>query len=691
MRWGYYMEKSNTEMSKKEEILAEAENIIKETAQNKVEEIKENISTPPENQITEKENILEEENDIIPLVKSNEEQTEIPTISPQKNTIPSKNVTPIEKNNLQKNSIEKPRHELQKNEKIEQKNDIKKDTEKKSRKEKSKKGKKRFIVFILVTLILALVVLSFIFGFVTSKSDKIISGVSINGVNVSNLTKVEAIKKLETNYTPNITDEITLKHGDYTKSIKPTDIDAIINVKDSVDEAYKLGRSENNIFANNFKVISTFIHKEDIPAITSYNNEKLTEIIKVINDEIPDKVINASYKFENENLIIENGSSGYKVNEDELKNLILNSINSNVKLIEIPVEKVEADKADVESIYNEVHKEPADASFKKDPYEIIKEEDGIDFAITLDEAKQLALTDEKTFTIPLKITKPSVTVKSLPQEAFPDLLGTYTTNYASSSANRATNVSLATQAINGTVLMPGEVFSYNGTVGQRTAARGYKEAGVYSNGQVTTGIGGGICQVSSTLYNATLLSNLEIVARTNHMFNPGYVPAGQDATVSWGGPDFQFKNNRSYPIRIVSSASGGILTVSVYGLKTDDDYDIKVQSYVVGSIPFSTEYQDDGSLPSGSTKVLQSGSNGTRSTTYKIFYKNGAEVSRSVVSNDTYNPHNQIVARGTAAAPTPTPTPEPTPTPAPQPSQETPTSTDSGNSVSIGDGIEISY
>lgn len=111
--------------------------------------------------------------------------------------------------------------------------------------------------------------------------------------------------------------------------------------------------------------------------------------------------------------------------------------------------------------------------------------------------------------------------------------------------------------------MPGQSFSYNQTVGKRTIAAGFKVAGVYANGEVTEGVGGGICQVSSTLYNSVLLSNLEVVERHNHSFNPGYVPAGQDATVSWGGPDFKFKNNRSYPVRIVASVSGGTITVQI--------------------------------------------------------------------------------------------------------------------------------
>lgn len=664
------MEEQNTQIQKDSKVLPESEATEKKVVQANSEGVKEFLNEQKEGRTI----TTREQDDIVPLVK-NKEKTAVATLEkPFPPTTPKvEKQSSVAQSSVLKEKksipVTEPKKEPQKQEKTESPKQQKVKT-------KEKKGKKGLLFFILFLIIIA-GILSFIFGFITSQSDKIISGISVNGIDVSNLTKSEAVKKLENNYSKNITDDIVLKYGEYSKNINPEDIDALINIEDSVNAAYQIGRSENNIFANNFKVIITFFNKENVPAITSYDEAKLNTVIDAINDEIPGKVIKTSYRIEGENLIVEAGSSGLKVKSDELKSLILNSIVSNEKTVEIPVEHVEAEKPDIEAIYKEVHKDPVDASFKKDPYEIIKEEDGIDFAISMEEARQIASTDEKTFTIPLKITQPAITVKDLPEEAFPDLLGTYTTNFSSSSANRANNVRLAAQAINGVVLLPGESFSYNATVGQRTAARGYKEAGVYANGQVTTGIGGGICQVSSTLYNATLLADLEIVARSNHMFNPGYVPAGQDATVSWGGPDFQFKNTRSLPIRISTSSDGGILTVSIHGSKAGDEYDeIKVQSYVTGSIPFSTEYQDNASMEAGETRVIQGGSNGCRSATYKIYYKDGVEISKELVSNDTYNPHNQIVARGTA---TPVPAPDSTPAPTSDQSQDNVVSTDTAD------------
>ena len=195
--------------------------------------------------------------------------------------------------------------------------------------------------------------------------------------------------------------------------------------------------------------------------------------------------------------------------------------------------------------------------------------------------------------------------------------------------------------------MPGETFSFNQTVGQRTKAAGFKEATAYSNGQVVQEVGGGICQVSSTLYNAVLYANLEIVERTNHGFKPSYVKPGLDATVSWGGPDFKFKNNRNYPVRIKTDTSGKVLKIYIYGLKTDNDYTVTLDAQYVSTVYYETIYQKDSSLGSGESKVIQSGSNGCKTATYKYLYDaNGTLIASECISRDTYNPHNKIIAVG---------------------------------------------
>ena len=160
-------------------------------------------------------------------------------------------------------------------------------------------------------------------------------------------------------------------------------------------------------------------------------------------------------------------------------------------------------------------------------------------------------------------------------------------------------------------------------------------------------LGGGICQISSTLYDAVVYANLEIVERHNHGFLTSYVGAGKDATVVYGSLDFKFKNTRKYPITIKASASNGIAKIEIYGIKEENEYDVEIVTTILNTIPFSIKYEDDASLPQGTEKVTQGGMNGCRSITYKILKQNGKEVSRKILSTDTYSAMNKIITRGT--------------------------------------------
>lgn len=362
-----------------------------------------------------------------------------------------------------------------------------------------------------------------------------------------------------------------------------------------------------------------------------------------------DRLIEPSYYVQDNQLILVKGKDGVVVNRNQLKTEItylINNLHCKTDNIDIPVMAKTCSKLDLNKIHEEIYSAPKDAYYTTNPYVVYPHVDGVDFAISMEEASNLFMASEETCSIPLKVLSPRVTTNQIGTEAFPNLLGSYSTTFSTKNTNRTTNIRLATNKINGIVIMPGETFSYNQTVGKRTAAAGFKSAAVYSNGEVTTGIGGGICQVSSTLYNAVLLANLEIVERYNHGFNTGYVPAGRDATVSWGGPDFKFKNTRDYPIKLVCSVSGGKVLTQVFGLKSNHEYEVEIQSYVTQSIPYKTIKKEDATLGKGKTKVLQSGSNGCKAVCYRILKQNGEVVSKKLLSQDTYNPHNKIVAVG---------------------------------------------
>ena len=299
----------------------------------------------------------------------------------------------------------------------------------------------------------------------------------------------------------------------------------------------------------------------------------------------------------------------------------------------------------IEEIVNEITCEPQNAYVSEEPLEVHADQDGISLAISIDEAKNILKEDKEEYEIPLNITEADIKVEDLGEDAFPNLLGTCTTNYDASNINRNNNLMLAAEKINGTIVNPGETFSYNQTVGQRTIAAGFKEAKAYANGKVVLDVGGGVCQLSSTLYNSALFSNLEIIERRSHYFKTSYLPAGRDATVSWGSVDFKFKNNREYPIKIVAIAQDGVVKVDIYGIKQEDDYDVAIESQETSIIPVETIYEEDKSLEEGEQVTVQNGENGCTSETYKILSKNGVVVSKTLISKDTYNDLPTIIKK----------------------------------------------
>ncbi len=510
---------------------------------------------------------------------------------------------------------------------------------------------KSFLLLLIPLFIFAILVgiLSTVFALINRDNETIFSGISVQGIDVSNLTIDEAKKKVSSIIGNHISEEISLQHNDFQTVILPEQFGVSFDVDSAVEQAYYIGKSDN-LIKNNYTILSLLLKNYNISPSINYDEDLLNSLIDSINAQLPDRVVNPGYSIDGTNLVITSGKDGILISSSDLKDEILsflNDISSKNETINIPVNNVGAEPINLDAIYKDIFKLPVDASYTTNPYVVYPSSNGLDFAISMEDAKAIISNQQDEYTIPLKITYPNVTTNQIGNEAFPNLLSQFSTSFTSSGYNRSNNIILSSAKLNGLVLMPGEEFSYNQAVGQRTKAAGFRKAGAYSNGKVVQEVGGGICQVSSTLYNAVLYANLEIVERTNHYFNPGYVKAGLDATVSWGGPDFRFKNNRNYPIRIVTDTSGKKLKVYIYGLKTDDDCTVVLDPRYISSVPYKTTYQKDPSLATGETRVISSGSNGCKTATYKYVYdKNGTLISSECISRDTYSPHNKVVAVG---------------------------------------------
>lgn len=223
-------------------------------------------------------------------------------------------------------------------------------------------------------------------------------------------------------------------------------------------------------------------------------------------------------------------------------------------------------------------------------------------------------------------------------------ISSYTTK-TTSNKNRNTNVRLSAEAINGRTVMPGEIFSFNGTTGERTQERGYREAAAISGGQSKDEIGGGVCQTSSTLFNAVARADLEIVERSPHAWPSSYVEKGMDATVNWPGLDFKFKNNTDYPIFIVAGYSNQKVTVDIYGMSLGKDVTIDLESEVTEVIPqpSGTNYILNPNLTPGEKKNTVTGRKGYKVNTYKIWYQAGQEIKRELLFQSTYKAYQETV------------------------------------------------
>lgn len=475
------------------------------------------------------------------------------------------------------------------------------------------------VILIIASIVLAIFLIFFLtFTIVNTKSNKIISNIFIQNYDISNLTQEDAVKKMNNIITSQIPEEITLKHNDYETSISTKELNIQFDTTTAVNDAYKIGRT-GNLLQNDLTILETKLQRKQFSLKLSLDTDTLKKQLQDISGKLPDKVKESSYYIEGSNLILTKGETGVVVDVDKTASEIIEQIqNLNVKnnSIEISTEEKSPSALDIDSIHSELYSEAKDAYFTQNPYAIFPSENGVDFAISIDEAKAMLQEDKEEYAIPLKVLYPSVTTNMLGSEAFPNLLSQYSTSYSTRDQKRTTNLRLAANKINGTVLMPGETFSYNKVVGERTIAAGYQEAPIYVSGKVVDGLGGGICQITTTLYNAVVYANLDIVERSNHQFVPSYAPASRDATVVYGSIDFKFKNNRDYPIKIICSVQNGIANFQIYGLKTDNDYEVTISNRVTGTT-----------------------SNAIYSQAYKILKQNGQVVSSTLLSQDVYKRH----------------------------------------------------
>lgn len=508
-------------------------------------------------------------------------------------------------------------------------------------------------------------------------------GVTVDGLEVGKMNREQVMTLLEQEYADKqqALGQVTIVVNGEPHDLDISNMGAAYNLEQTADNACNYGRT-GTIFHRLGQVASAFFGGTDIQTAVDVDPQIVESQMDGVAAQVSQQVEQPTYALEGDTLTIDRGQAGYEVDKQELSQLVLERLTQgSSEPIEYTAPIVEPDPVDLQAIHDEVAAEMHNAylDLASDPTgnTIAPSQAGADFDIQQVQAL-LDGSDQRVVEAQVEFLEPQITTEDLQSKLFRDTLGSCTTKFNAGLAGRTTNVKLAASHINGTILNPGDVFSYNDVVGPRTYATGFKDATVFANGGAEDGVGGGICQVSSTLYVATLKADMEIVERRNHSLFVSYVPLGQDATVAYGAVDFRFRNNTDYPIKVAAGTSGSSLTVSLIGTQTQDKR-VEIVTQTLSSDPFQTVYEDDPSLAPGKTKTKSGGYPGYKTVSYRVVYVDGKEVSRTLENNSTYKRVDKVILRGPEKPAEPTPEPpaeqpaNPPEQPAVQPDPEQPT------------------
>ena len=482
---------------------------------------------------------------------------------------------------------------------------------------------------------------------------------------------------------------------DKTLRLLPEDVGVKLDVAGAVEEAYRIGRgvgSKHNDtrvdvdVAKYLTVNETYIREVLENTLDDADREGKETSVKETQTTITDKDGNPKTV---DALEITVGALKREIDIDALyKEIVEAYMSANYELQYIYNETI-PEPIDLDELYEKYHcTEPVNAVIDENTFEITDGKPGYGFRMT---DAIIAFENAKpgdVVTLTLTEIEPEYTSEALGGKLFTDVLSYYDSPHVY-NPTRTHNLELACKAINGTIVKPGETFSFNKVVGERTAEKGYGAAGVYVGGETVQELGGGVCQVASTIFYCTLKADLEVVERAEHQFTPSYIPWGMDATIYWGSLDYKWRNNTPYPIRIDASVSDGYVHIRFVGTDTKD-YTVELD-YVVTDYFSAKEVTRDISpdMPNYAKymyykdgDVIQTAYDGANVTTYRYKYskETGELISTEVVCYSKYDKRDREIAHlvteteateATEATEVTEPT-EPTPTETDPPATEPP-------------------
>ena len=521
---------------------------------------------------------------------------------------------------------------------------------------KNKKAGKRIsggkIAAIIILVILIGVASFFIWlGYYVKNQDTVLPNVWADGIELSGMTFEEAKQMLVwMGYESNAVGvSATIVFPDSSSfSITGEEAGFSLNAEEAAKAAYEYGKG-GSFFENEIAYIRAYRNKTDLRDLSSANFDEnyVYEAAAAHTKTYNDTLVNDAININKNNIVIVKGITFAPADEAEVYELtvttLFQAMSDKTQLNAIYDPKVTTEKEiDLNVLYDTIHVEPVSAVYNPETFSATESSPGVSF----DMAAAQALLDRagmgEEIVIPLVTIEPEVKSEDINSLLFRDVLAVSTTNIGGNS-NRLNNVTLAASLIDGTMLNPGEMFSFNEIVGPRTVARGFMEAGAYDGDLVVTEIGGGICQTSSTIYLTVLKCDLQVVERQPHGMTVGYMPLGSDATISWGAIDLKFRNSTEYPIRIETTVVDRVITVTFYGTKLDDNY-IKIDQTVISSTAPEYIEREDEEIPQGETKVYTEGATGFVVDTYKLLYDGEDNlISRTLVGRSIYSVQNRVV------------------------------------------------
>ena len=513
-----------------------------------------------------------------------------------------------------------------------------------------KRGKAAWIIAAALAGVLTGAVLGL--GLYANGYENVFPGVQAGETDLSGMSRLELERTAESDLL--LAGDISIEaDGELLGTWTQTELGARIDSEALVEDAWAVGREKGALgwLKNCWTMLRGQLGGRtalDTPFL-GYEEEAIRQAAAQMAEKFDRAPVDGAYELTRDGLFATKPASGRALDQEALVQA-LSAMDGEAGTVEARWSSLPAQALDLDAMAEEFSASGTPARYDVELGRVVDGQPGIALDQEAAAFVLAAAAEGETVRLPGEAVYPEMTAQELEAVLFRDLLGEATTNVSGTSVRRG-NVKLSGKMIDGTILNDGDIFDYNEVVGERTTARGFGAAASYVNGETVDTVGGGICQTSSTLYLAALMSNLEIVERYNHRFWPGYITLGMDATVSWGGPEFRFKNDTGYPIRIEASYTNSRLTVKIYGTKTDDTY-VKMTHETLSSTSYETQYEETAELPVGVEKQKQNGYTGYEVVTYRNVYDgSGTLISCTEEARSSYKSRDQIILRGTAGAP----------------------------------------